>query len=49
MEISKQEQAALDAITKGLTMGQFLRELPSDLSKEELQEYAKDYDQLRRN
>jgi hypothetical protein len=49
MDDSK-EQLARQAIADGKTMGQFLRDLPnsSQLSKEQLQEYAKAYDRARR-
>jgi hypothetical protein len=46
-EISKYEAAALEAITENKSMGQMLRELPSDTPKEELQKYSRAYAELR--
>ena len=46
-QITKYERVALDAITSGKGMGQMLRELPASTPREELQKYAKAYDQAR--
>jgi hypothetical protein len=45
------EQLAQQAIAAGKTMGQFLRELPNAnmLTTEQLQEFAKAYDAVRRS
>lgn len=39
-EISRHEQAALDAISAGIGMGEMLRSLPEDTPKHELQKFA---------
>lgn len=50
MEHDKKEQLAAEAIRQGKTMGQFLWDLPGSkqMTKEELQKYAKAYDRVRR-
>jgi hypothetical protein len=45
--ITQYEQVALEAITNNKSMGQMLRELPSNTPKNELQKYSKAYAELR--